>query len=134
MKKILSLFLLALFALPLLSDAALAHGPTRKKVIEVIEIAAPPEKVWALVKDFDKINVWHPAIAKVDAKGGNEVGATRTLTLEGGGTIDEELKRYEEPEMMFYYVIKKVDPSVLPVSSYSAYFIVSPGENGGTMK
>ena len=31
---------------------AYAHGPTPQKVEEKIEIAAPPEKVWAIVKEF----------------------------------------------------------------------------------
>jgi hypothetical protein len=36
---------IALFAL-LLSPAAWAHGPSRQKITELIEINAPPAKVW----------------------------------------------------------------------------------------
>ena len=39
--------------------AAEAHGPTRQKVTETVEIAAPPEKVWAVVGDFQDMS-WHP--------------------------------------------------------------------------
>ncbi len=54
-----------------------AHGPTPQKVEEKIEIAAPPEKVWGIIKDFGKLD-WNPAISKIESTGGNENNASRT--------------------------------------------------------
>ena len=41
-------FALAFALAILLPVAAIAHGPTRQKVIETVEINASPEKVWEL--------------------------------------------------------------------------------------
>ena len=53
-----------------------------------IEINAPADKVWAVIGNFQDAS-WIPAVAKTEGKGGNDVGATRTLTLQSGGTIEE---------------------------------------------
>ncbi len=114
-------------ALPL---SASAHGPTRKKVVESIEIKAPPAKVWAAIGDFQDMS-WHPAVAKTEGKNGNAVEATRLLTLKGGGTIAEQLEKYEPEQMSYFYRIAAVDVKVLPVTNYSSTLIVLPGEGGG---
>ena len=83
---------LALAALTLaggftLAGTALAHGPTRQKVIEKITIDAPADKVWAQIKDFDALAKWHPAVAKSPADKGNSEGSVRKLELKGGGAL-----------------------------------------------
>lgn len=111
-----------LLALPL---AATAHGPSRLKVTESIEIAAPVETVWARVSKFDDAS-WIPAVAKTDAKGGNVVGATRVLTLKGDGspTVEEELVKFNDAGRLLQYKITKVDPMVLPVTNYASTITV----------
>ena len=52
----------------------LSHGPTRQKIKESITINAKPEDVWNLIKDFEKIDIWHPSISKVESD-----GKTRTI-------------------------------------------------------
>ncbi|MGQ7791266.1 SRPBCC family protein [Faunimonas sp. B44] len=106
-----------------------AHGPTRKKVTESVEINAPAEKVWALVGDFQDMS-WHPAVESTAGEGGSETGATRTLTLQGGGTIAEELAKHEPEKMSYSYRITDVDVTVLPVTNYSSTLTVKPGEGG----
>ena len=44
---------------------AFAHGPTRQKLELSVEVAAPPEKVWAVIGNFHDLS-WVPAVAKVD--------------------------------------------------------------------
>ncbi|KYG24832.1 signal peptide protein [Bradyrhizobium sp. AT1] len=106
-----------------------AHGPTRQKVRESIEISAPPAKVWAAISNFQDMS-WLPPVTKTTGEKGNEVGATRTLTLQGGATVEEELYKYE-PEMQSYsYRITKVDVKVLPVTNYSSTLTVSPAPDG----
>ena len=116
-------------ALPI---AAMAHGPTRQKTAVIIEINAPPDKVWAIVGDFQDMS-WHPAIQKTEGKGGNGEGATRVLTLGPGATIAEEINKYDAAKMMYSYRIAEVDVKVLPVTNYSSTITVSPAEGGKTM-
>jgi hypothetical protein len=98
---------------------AIAHGPTRQKVVEQVEINAPPEKVWAAVGNFQDMG-WHPAVAKTEGTGGNEQGATRTLTLQSGGKIHEKLNKYDKEGRSLSYEITEVDVMVLPVTNYSS--------------
>lgn len=39
--------------------AASAHGPSRQKVTESVEINAPADKVWAVIGNFQDMG-WHP--------------------------------------------------------------------------
>lgn len=98
---------------------AQAHGPSRQKVTETIEINAPVDKVWAVIGNFQDMS-WHPAIAKTEGTGGNDAKATRKLTLGSGGIIEEELDDYNAAEHSYKYEISKVDVKVLPVNDYSS--------------
>ncbi|MCC7252406.1 SRPBCC family protein [Hyphomicrobium sp.] len=104
--------------------AASAHGPTRQKVTESVEINAPADKVWEVVGNFQDMG-WHPAFVKTEGKGGNEVGATRVLTLENGGQIFEKLNKYDAEGKTLSYEITEVDVKVVPVTNYSAHFTVT---------
>src|SRR5512141_1070588 len=108
-----------LAVLALFPVAASAHGPSRQKVTETVEINAPPDKVWAVIGNFQDMS-WHPAIAKTEGKGGNDVNATRTLTLKSGGTIEEQLDKYNATDHFYAYEITKVDVKVLPINDYSS--------------
>jgi hypothetical protein len=110
---------LSLAALALVPTVALAHGPSRQKVAETVEINAPADKVWATIGNFQDMS-WHPAVAKLEGAGGNDANATRTLTLGSGGTIEEKLISNEPAKMIYKYEITKVDPKVLPVNNYSS--------------
>ena len=110
---------LGLASLALIPTVALAHGPTRQKVTETVEINAPADKVWATIGNFQDMS-WHPAIAKTEGKGGNDANATRMLTLTSGCTIEEKLLSSDPAKMIYKYEITKVDPKVLPVNNYSS--------------
>ncbi|MGR8933476.1 MAG: SRPBCC family protein [Gammaproteobacteria bacterium] len=139
MKKTTFVVSIALF---MFSAIAAAHGPVRQKLDEEIQINAAPEKVWELFKDFDNMS-WHPDIASVKGEGGNKKGATRVLTLKNGGTISEELKKYNEKAMEYAYKItdmsttgsithsgEDVSLPVLPVTNYSASIAVEAKDGG----
>jgi mxaD protein len=112
--------------------AANAHGPVRQKTEQEITINAPAEKVWSIIKDYGDMS-WHPAIKSVTNDGGNKKGAVRVLSLKDGGTITEELKKYDEAKMSYAYKITEMSTAktithagveekvpVLPVDNYSA--------------
>jgi mxaD protein len=115
------------------SVAAYAHGPTPQKVDEKIEIAAPPEKVWGIVKDFGNVGDWNPALSKSVGTGGNDNGATRVITFKSGGELQEGLDYYSDKEMTYLYRLGKEKVDIFPVSSYSAELAVKPGTNGGSL-
>lgn len=115
------------------SLVATAHGPTRQKVTERIELNAPADKVWAAIGNFQDMS-WHPAIAKTEGKGGNDANATRTLTLKSGGTIDETLTNFDAKGQTLSYEISKVDVKVLPVSNYSSTITVSGDDKKSTVE
>jgi hypothetical protein len=115
--------LVALLPLP-----ASAHGPTRQKVVETIEIDAPPDKVWAAIGNFQDMS-WHPVIAKTEGSGGNDAGATRVLTTKDGGKIGEKLAKFDAAAKSYSYEITEVEAKALPVSNYSA--TISVKDAGG---
>jgi uncharacterized protein YndB with AHSA1/START domain len=118
----------------LMARHAQAHGPTRQKVTQTVDIARTPDQVWAIVGDFDSIARWHPIIASSPADHGNEVGSKRVLTLraEGAPHFEEELVKYDAAAHSYQYKIEKVDPKVLPVNNYNAWFEVQDNPAGGS--
>src|SRR5262245_49895636 len=108
-----------------------AHGPTRQKVRESIEINVPQAKVWAAIGNFQDMS-WLAPVTKTEGEKGNEIGATRRLTLTGGATVDEELYKYEPDMLSYSYRITTVDVKVLPVTNYSSTLSVSPAPEGKT--
>jgi Polyketide cyclase / dehydrase and lipid transport len=108
------------------AGTALAHGPTRQKVTETIEINAPAEKVWAVIGNFQDMS-WLPLVEKTTGEGGNEPDkAHRTLFLKGGAVIPEEsLEKYDAAAFTYSYRITKEDVKVLPVTNYSSRITVT---------
>lgn len=133
--------LIALFV-SLFATAVQAHGPVRQKVDEEITINAPSAKVWGIIKEFGDMS-WLPPVKSTDAKGGNTEGTTRILTLKSGGTVTEELKKYDDAGMTYAYKITDmssektinhagadVNVPVIPVDNYAATIKVE--DKGGS--
>jgi hypothetical protein len=119
-KRLTALFIAAAFGI----TSAWAHGPSRLKVKETVEINAPADKVWAKIGNFQDMS-WHPAVTKNEGKGANDAKATRVLTLQGGATIEEQLESYDAEKKSYFYRITNVDVKVLPVSNYSSRLTVT---------
>jgi len=98
------------------------------RVKESIEINAPADKVWAAIGSFADMR-WHPAIAKTEITGGKatEVGATRVLTTQDGGKINEVLTSFDADAKTMKYEITE---SVLPVREYGATLKVKASADG----
>jgi carbon monoxide dehydrogenase subunit G len=118
----------------MLPGMALAHGPTRQKVTLTTEVAADPAEVWEAIGNFQDMS-WHPAVHSTKGEGGNEIDATRVLTLgeEGGPTIDEILYKYSDEKMSYSYRITEVAVETLPVTNYSSHLTVKPRDGGGSI-
>ncbi len=132
-----------LLSLALLPAVAFSHGAPRITVEESIVIKADPATVWNAIKNFDSAHSWIPAIEATDAQGGNEKGATRTLTLKGGATISEKLKKFDEDKMSYMYQITEISKAgevddhgemhevpAFPVSKYKSWVSVAAVDGG----
>ena len=109
-----------------LAGSAYAHGPVRQKVVESVEINAPAAKVWSVMGNFQDMS-WLPVVEKTEGTGGNDPGtAKRRLDLKGGGSVDEELTKYDADEFTYSYFMPQVDVKVLPVTNYSSTIKVVP--------
>lgn len=112
-----------------LTTAADAHGPTRQKASEAVDIAAPPAKVWAAIGRFHDL-AWFPLVDHVAGGGGDTVGATRQVFLKAGGELDEELTKFDAAAMQYTTFLPHNDPKVLPVTNFSTDIRVEPVDGG----
>ncbi len=112
-----------------------AHGPTRKKVQESIEINAPASAVWEIIGDFGSADVWLPMVTSSESAGDNTKGATRTLILGPDVKVYEELKKHSDEKMSYTYKIpvKTHDVSILPVNNYSSTISVKDSGTGSVV-
>lgn len=125
MKKILSITMLAALGFLNSADAAIDETIRLK---ESVEVNAPAAKVWSKIGNYGDMS-WHPAFAKTELTGGKaeEVGATRVLTTQEGGKINETLTSYDATGMTMKYEITE---SVLPVRDYGATLKVEAAGEG----
>ena len=116
----------------LVAGAAYADSPKKLFVSETVQIKAPPDKVWAAVKDFDSLPKWHPGFASDELTSGSngQVGAMRKLTIKDGPVIVERLTAYDEPGHSYHY---RIVESPLPITDYESRIAVHPLTNGMTV-
>jgi mxaD protein len=109
---------------------AFAHGAAPKKIEEKIDIAAKPDVVWGIIKDFAKISTWNPAVVKSTAASDPDQGQERILILKSGGKIIDAQTDYDAKMMTYSYRRVDDDVKVFPVSFYSATITVTPTAAG----
>ena len=96
------------------------------KVYVSAVLDAPIERVWQMVRDFDGLPRWVPAIAASEIVGGgaaDRVGCVRALTLAGGGSIKERLLALDETTHTCGYEIVE---SPLPIANYLSHIRLKP--------
>ena len=128
--------LLSVVAATLLFSTQLsAHGPTRQKITETVDIDAPAAEVWELLKDFSAAAAWLPMVESSTGEGGNEPGATRVLVLNEDTKLYETLKKYDASKMKYTYKIPDAthDVKILPVNNYSSTLSVADNGSGSTV-
>ena len=126
MRFILKLLFVAVFINMSISDI-LSHGPTRQKLKESITINAKPEEVWNVIKDFGKIDSWHPSISKVESDGKNR---TIYYSPRNNTPIKQKLENYNPEKMMYKTSITEVDIKNFPVNTYTANISVKKNDDG----
>ena len=71
-------------------------------------IDAPIDDVWAMVREFDSLAKWHPAIRDCQIEqqqAADRVGCVRLLHLQDGGAVRERLLELSDREHRYSYNI-----------------------------
>jgi hypothetical protein len=93
-------------------------------------IGAPARDVWAVIRDFNGLPAWHPAIADSRIEGGqpaDKVGCARAFRLKDGGFIRECLLALSDYDLSCTYSILE---SPMGVENYVATLKVTPITDG----
>lgn len=125
----LPLILLSFLLFPVTS---VAHGPTPQKAKESIAINAPVDAVWNAIKQFDAVASWHPDVKASSGDGKNASDGTRTITLQNGGQLVENLDFYSDKDHEYNYRLKTENVTAFPASSYTINLQVTPGNDANT--
>ncbi len=92
------------------------------KVYESVVIPGPIEEVWDVIRDFNSMPKWHPAIAESEIVKGTGVGSVRRLILEDKSNIEEKLLALSDTDCKYTYSILK---SPMPMENYIATLSLS---------
>lgn len=107
--------LIVLFFFVCFSGNSLAHGPTPQKIDESIAIAAPADKVWQIISQFDEIAEWHPQVKSAEGIDDN----TRNITLNNDEQIIESLDERNSDDFLIGYRLLEENFAAIPVSFYT---------------
>jgi len=100
------------------------------KVIQSAVIDAPIDRVWAVLRDFNSHDQWHPAVAGSRMENdvaGDVVGGVRRFSLSDGAELREQLLSHNDREYTFTYCILD---SPLPLFDYMATVRLKPVTDG----
>jgi mxaD protein len=120
-----------MMALAFAAGAATAEPARTLKVTKSVDIAAPVDKVWDAIKNFDSLDKWHPGFSSDQIVKGanNKAGAVRKLTVKDGPSFEEELLAFDEAAHSYRY---RIIDSPLPLRDYVSRISVKPGAKGGS--
>lgn len=93
-------------------------------------IGAPADRVWAVIRDFNALPRWHPAIADSRIEGGapaDQIGCVRAFRLRDGGHIRERLLALSDYDLSCTYSILE---SPMGVDNYVATLKLTPITDG----
>ena len=93
-------------------------------------VDAPIDQVWAILRDFNGHERWHPAVAESrieDGRAGDEPGSVRRFRLKDGAELREQLLRMSDREHSFSYCILD---SPIPLIDYVSTVSLKPVTDG----
>jgi len=93
-------------------------------------IDAPIAAVWAILRDFNGHDRWHPAVARSNLEQGrrtDQIGAVRNFVLGGGERLRERLLALSDRDHSLRYAIVE---SEIPLENYVAEVSLKPVTDG----
>ena len=93
-------------------------------------IEAPVDAVWAVLRDFNSHESWHPAVAASrieERRGADEVGCVRDFRLAEGGALREQLLALSDRDRTLTYCILDAP---MPLEGYVATIRLKPVTDG----
>lgn len=93
-------------------------------------IAAPADRVWSAIRDFNGLPGWHPAVTESCIEAGaaaDRVGCVRAFRLQDGGFIRERLLALSDYDYSCTYAIME---SPMEVQNYVATLKLTPVTDG----
>lgn len=100
------------------------------KVVKSTIIAAPVERVWEVLRDFNGHDQWHPAVADSVVERNlpsDKVGCVRRFHLADGAELREQLLTLSDADMAFSYCLLDTP---IPLFNYVAHVRLSPVTDG----
>ena len=96
------------------------------KVVRSTIIDVPVDRLWSVVRDFNGLSNWHPAIAESRIENGDpadKVGCIRNFSLRNGDRLREQLLGLSDFDMFCTYSILD---SPMPLTNYVATLRLTP--------
>ncbi|KUF09836.1 SRPBCC family protein [Pseudoponticoccus marisrubri] len=100
------------------------------KVVKSTVLDAPVEEVWAVLRDFNGHDQWHPAVADsvIDRRQpSDKVGCVRRFHLVDGSELREQLLTLSDADMAFSYCLLETP---VPLLNYVAHVRLAPVTDG----
>ena len=100
------------------------------KVVKSTVLDAPVDRVWAVLRDFNGHDWWHPAVATSAIERGHpsdRVGCVRRFRLKDGGELREQLLTLSDLEQCYSYCLLETP---VPLFNYVAHVRLLPVTDG----
>ena len=98
-------------------------------VVQSVDLAASPERVWALIGPFGGIGAWHPLVAAITVTGKGD-GQLRTIETIDGMQIIERLEATDNSRRTYHYTMI----SGVPAAHYIGTLDVKPKATGSVVE
>lgn len=100
------------------------------RIVKSTIINAPTDRVWAVLRDFNGHDRWHPAVATSAIERGyasDKIGCIRRFRLADGGELREQLLALSDLEQSFSYCLLDTP---IPLFNYVAHVRLLPVTDG----
>ena len=100
------------------------------RIVRSTIIDAPTDRVWAVLRDFNGFDRWHPAVGRSAierGQGADRLGCVRRLRLRDGSEVRQRLLTLSDLEQSFSYCLLETP---IPLFNYVAHSRLAPVTDG----